>query len=500
MGLGKTIEMIAYLILMLELNFAIREVANDQSVKRFDRHLPEGSEDTKCPSDKFSFLCPCLSASLASKFKIRSGPALILTPKGVLNSFLGMWKEFVPETSTKFSLILKVVHGNNHLTDDEWDLLKGEFSPHDKVPSDKEGKRIIYADLCKSTLMPDQDRLVILTITHTYVKWFASKQCCLALQLPFHYFYSRDMLRQIWVPEIAWGHILIDEAHQEKGMSTIPIQLVHTHKEAMRWIYSGTLLMGNLEKDLGNYLSGLYIPQWENDNVLKWGISTNFKKLSTWYNQAIKGTITIADQTGLINNTKTLFPRIMICRTENTYWGKQPLLPIPGKLEIHTVETEPPSLDIYSKVKQLVAQVIQERREALQRESGIQVIKQSWAQFITLAVRIRVCATYPPIVNLINSGKVDCTATQLEKCGWYKELESSPYWSHIDRIIQYSPKIQQLLDLLNGGMFQKNDAGAIIEKFVVYSEVPCSVFIFYLVSSILISSIQSIILYQDTPH
>jgi hypothetical protein len=66
-----------------------------------------------------------------------------------------MWKEFILETLTKFSLILKVIHGNNHLTDNEWDLLKGEFLPHDKVPLDKEGKRIIYVDLYKSTLMPD---------------------------------------------------------------------------------------------------------------------------------------------------------------------------------------------------------------------------------------------------------------------------------------------------------------------------------------------------------
>jgi hypothetical protein len=95
---------------------------------------------------------------------------------------------------------------------------------------------------------------------------------------------------------------------------------------------------------------------------------------------------------------------------------------------------------------------------------------------------------------------VNYTVTQLKKYGWYKESELSPYWSHINKIIQYSPKIQQLLDLLNGRMFQKNDTGAIIEKFVIYSEVPCSVFIFYLVSSILISSIQSIILYQDIPY
>jgi hypothetical protein len=66
-----------------------------------------------------------------------------------------MWKEFVLETSIKFSLILKIIYGNNHLTNDKWDLLKGEFSPYNKVPLDKEGKRIIYVDLYKSTLMLD---------------------------------------------------------------------------------------------------------------------------------------------------------------------------------------------------------------------------------------------------------------------------------------------------------------------------------------------------------
>lgn len=58
-----------------------------------------------------------------------------------------------------------------------------------------------------------------------------------------------------FIPFIPWGHVLIDECHKEKKNDTAVIKVCYFSYNAMRWMYSGTLLETDLKSDLSSYLA-----------------------------------------------------------------------------------------------------------------------------------------------------------------------------------------------------------------------------------------------------
>jgi hypothetical protein len=79
------------------------------------------------------------------------------------------------------------------------------------------------------------------------------------------------MLSTYSIPQISWGSILIDEYHKENGPGTTIIMVLFLNPNSQKWFYSGTLLTGNLKKDMALYLQMLKQPEWFNDHVLKFG-------------------------------------------------------------------------------------------------------------------------------------------------------------------------------------------------------------------------------------
>jgi hypothetical protein len=66
---------------------------------------------------------------------------------------------------------------------------------------------------------------------------------------------------QLNVAEIQWS-ILVDECHRQKGPQTIHMKILHSYRHSSRWMYSGTLLNTELDRDLGNYLQAIEQRNW----------------------------------------------------------------------------------------------------------------------------------------------------------------------------------------------------------------------------------------------
>jgi hypothetical protein len=59
--------------------------------------------------------------------------------------------------------------------------------------------------------------------------------------------------------------------------------------------------------------------------------------------------------------------------------------------------------------------------------------------------------------------------------------ESLVYWDHINNIINTLPKMNVLLSKMESNHFRKDNQRRIIDKFIVFSELPSVAFIFFLV-------------------
>jgi hypothetical protein len=65
------------------------------------------------------------------------------------------------------------------------------------------------------------------------------------------------MLSTYLIPQISWGLILINKCHKENGPGTMIMMVLFSNPNSQKWFYSGTLLIGNLKKDMALYLQML---------------------------------------------------------------------------------------------------------------------------------------------------------------------------------------------------------------------------------------------------
>jgi hypothetical protein len=120
------------------------------------------------------------------------------------------------------------------------------------------------------------------------------------------------MLSIYSIPQISWGLILINECYKENGPGTTIMMVLFSNPNSQKWFYSGTLLTGNLKKDMALYLQMLKQPEWSNNHILKFGTQELFINSYYIHVLALKGKITEHYLYILVRRIKCLLPALII--------------------------------------------------------------------------------------------------------------------------------------------------------------------------------------------
>jgi SNF2 family DNA or RNA helicase len=431
MGLGKTREMFALLLLKRELNVALQEVAEARKNNDYSVHLPIDTTEGECKAEKerrFSFICPCIRDSPTAEFEPIRGPSLILTPAGVVGSFEDQWLDMVKTPRDQRLIVnLKVLHGKEELSESDLDKLKAEF----KSGVFDDGKREFREDVAsidhrEEVPQDDQDQTILLTTKETFqARFLTPGKCLIGKKMKWFIAPKNKGYRQHeFVPQISFGHILVDEVHKAKSETTTPVKLCYFYPYARRWLYSGTLMESDIGTDLGSYLRALAHTHdnWSSDSELGQLYSTKLARVIQLHSRAVKGSATRDEIQDLMERLKPSLPAIIIRRTLDSVLVKQSKLVSIGTLKVQDIETHRPKVEYQRELLAL-------KQAVIDNAAGIQTMK--WGTFFQYAWKLRVSTTFPHVAKMINANCVDGTTAQIQENGWYRDKLSdisNPYF------------------------------------------------------------------------
>jgi hypothetical protein len=485
-GLGKTTEMISLLCLNREINVAIAEVTEARQNADYSVHLPEDSTSGVCKAD-WSFVCPCMPDSPTREFQPILGPNLVLTQPILIQAFVSEWEKCLKDPEDKrFKMQIYVCHSQIQWSDEHFDMLLGDFQPGQIHTAP--GRASVFdeeprLDYRKEVPRQGQDTIVVVTSSRTYLQRFMRPKDR-RIGAVLNWFNPRQRPKQYkeaeFIPFIPWGHVLIDECHKEKKKDTAVIRVCYFSYNAMRWMYSGTLLETDLKSDLSSYLAALSYSHecWRKDSRLTWLYEMNgrLNEVMSLHSKAVHGSASNAEKQKLLTILKDSLPALMIQRTQDSFLVKHSKLVQYGELVKEDVvcHATPRKYEIeLRKLKQGILNV-----------EGIR--NMSWRRFFHYAPNLRASTTWPHLAWLINhqdTTKVTGAAGDIAKYHWYTTNSNlNPYWAARHDLYQSSSKMQSLVNNIEH-VFDKDAEGILSEKLVIMSQLPTSLYIAYLVSN-----------------
>lgn len=263
MGLGKTVMMIAYIVVNRLRNIAFTEYKRwlGNKGKPGKTHHPfkpalDAEDDPsmlECPNKStFGVCCPCTRKGPTRDIKPVYGATLVIVPKNLIKNFVDQFKRFVGMNEKE------VVIGPN------WLLPFRLFVQHSNYPKlgmTKDEARLFEPHITGNNAYQrlGQDRLVVLTTQSLY-------STCV---LPMVTFNINGVKYQT-----VWGRVLRDKFHQDclkdNPMMYLLLGIKKTQFNSLptMWFYSGTLLITS-PRNMQWYAEQLTKHSWNNDNVLR---------------------------------------------------------------------------------------------------------------------------------------------------------------------------------------------------------------------------------------
>jgi hypothetical protein len=104
-----------------------------------------------------------------------------------------------------------------------------------------------------------------------------------------------------------------------------------------------------------------------------------------------------------------------------------------------------------------------------------------WSAFFIYALKLRLCAIFLYIINLLNQGLVTGTSVEIKEKGWYQMPNKSPYWIYLEKIIEYSLKTKLFMKKWEDSNYFTQENKQVVNKLIILTKLPLVVFVFTLV-------------------
>jgi hypothetical protein len=466
MGLGKTTEIIGFLVLMRLVRLSWQDVELARRTKSESLHLPASSSlhqqlaTAQCPSaganklNKYGLECPCVETSFLAKHKIhgRCGVSLILVPQHLMGVWKSEWIQILGYPSSQPLLELVVLHHSGsakpfELTDKKRKGMLSEMS--------RDGPSPVYG-----VAREENNRYVILTTSHSFLSPTLSETFTVYVEFrPEPMLHPRTKRMHVFHPLVI-NYLIRDEFHSERTEGSATIKCFAdpciVNSNPVRWIYSGTPYEKS-PNDLYWYIKYMEGPSWRHDDVLS---KCTAAKLSSIGN-AFEALPISSTQGFSIDKVKLLVSQftdfvneLFIARDYTTMWFNEKVCcEIPPNVHFEV------SLEQLPEWKSYVKAYENNERERFNEEDSKRT--QAWIDKgrkgkkpeplkygASRTHQLRHIVSVPALGQLRRDwggpGVLRLSQADFDAYGWWANVEKSPYFLQIERLYESSAKLQAL--------------------------------------------------------
>ena len=455
------------------------------------RHLPEShTADDRCPTEPYPFACPCSKWSESCRFEPINSAALIISPKGLLSTWLNEFCRRVDHQHRVGNrLKMWVAHSEGGSLNKN---LSKSFNRNMNLRPSINDLQILRRDRQNNTARDGAHFIIVLTTSGSYRSQLRDH---IQLEIsPAQYNARKKMIKKaVTKPDLLWGFVYRDEFHKEKrnssGTPSLIRQINHDHGSYEEfpclWFLSGTPFEKG-PSDLEAYIALLESGDWPKSRKFKMYTEEKVKQMGKEFETLVKHPGSMQNHQGFISRFSDLLTLFMIRRTSQTDWFGQELvkLPIHESRDIRCALDSKYAANFQEFQAQIREKIEQEFLTNLQRwrdtgSKGTQPVL-SVKSLVGASYKARICATFPYLAKLLAENIVDLRWSQILNENWHLNPEDSPYSQHLDAIIGSSKKVVEIEKILDD---LKTDVRGNPEKLVILSIAPTVAFILYLVSN-----------------
>ena len=430
------------------------------------RHTRENPQpvDAKCPSEaRWPICCPCVNTNITSRLHPIRGANLVLCPPQLVQTWVAEWNSSVdPKYRNKLAMRLYCRHSSYS---DAWD--------------DRSRERMALTDDYEP--QANQERLVVLTAPQSYFRRVHGQLEYVVEteeEVPNN---SRSktapktktVTHKKAVPDFAFGHVYRDEFHGDKSdHSTTPVLVGELRKwwshyantQSWKrkdqaglpavWLMSGTPYERG-PSDLQWYLKRMELEHWKNVAEFKPCTFDAMKLLGALFNKIVREEPEKQNPDEVRDCTqrfKLMLTKLMIRRKSETDWFGKPLVKLPPtsyqQCEVPFPAEHKAAYGAIEKKAKTKAIDAWERRYQIWRRNQIgpaPILKE--ATYFSYAYQLRVCASFPALVELADEFRLDLTGKEILFRGWYQNPKESIYYKHLDRLTLGAPKIHKIEEI-----------------------------------------------------
>ena len=277
--------------------------ANESTAQK--HHLPENhTVDDKCPTEPFPFACPCSRWSASYSFKPIDSAALIISPKGLLTTWLD---EFCRRVDRKHPigrhLKMWVAHGEGSSLNRNMTKLYN----HDmKLSPSINDLQVLRRDRENHTAKIGAHFITVLTTSGSYRSQLGD---LIRFEIRPAAYSERNRLIQeaVTKPDLQWGFIYRDEFHKEKkSTSSTPILIEQINNLHLDWEYPILWFLSRTPfkkgpSDLEAYISLLESEEWLNKRKYKRYTNGKVIKMGKCFEKLVKHPGSVEDHQEFIS-------------------------------------------------------------------------------------------------------------------------------------------------------------------------------------------------------